>query len=149
MSVAVEEDPAVTRFRRYLRIKTVSGGEDPKPDYGKPITSWSWTHVATSLPQRAWGLTRQFLETDFCVVVNRVGGAVKFLQGLGEEIGLVFECIEFAPDRPVVILTWPGTRQDLPSVMLNSHIDVVPVYPVSIYIDSCLFLLRLHVFIVL
>lgn len=82
-------------------------------------------------------------------MVNRVGGAVKFLQGLGEEIGLVFECIEFAPDRPVVILTWPGTRQDLPSVMLNSHIDVVPVYPVSIYIDSCLFLLRLHVFIVL
>lgn len=30
----VEEHPAVTRFRQYLRIQTVSG-RDSKPDYGK------------------------------------------------------------------------------------------------------------------
>ena len=31
----------------------------------------------------------------------------------------------------VVIITWEGTDPSLPSIMLNSHIDVVPVFPVS------------------
>ena len=33
MASVSTEDPAVTRFRQYLRIKTVSDSEDPKPDY--------------------------------------------------------------------------------------------------------------------
>ena len=33
------------------------------------------------------------------------------------------------PNRPVVILTWVGENPALPSVMLNSHMDVVPVLP--------------------
>lgn len=31
-------------------------------------------------------------------------------------------------ERPVAILTWSGTDPDLPSIVLNSHMDVVPVY---------------------
>lgn len=31
-------------------------------------------------------------------------------------------------DKPVVILTWPGAESQLPSLLLNSHMDVVPVY---------------------
>ena len=30
------------------------------------------------------------------------------------------------------IITWEGSDPSLPSVMLNSHIDVVPVFPVSL-----------------
>ena len=30
------------------------------------------------------------------------------------------------------IITWEGGDPSLPSVMLNSHIDVVPVFPVSL-----------------
>lgn len=30
--------------------------------------------------------------------------------------------------RPVVVLTWTGTQPDLPSIVLNSHMDVVPVF---------------------
>lgn len=30
--------------------------------------------------------------------------------------------------KPVVILTWVGTDPNLPSIVLNSHMDVVPVY---------------------
>lgn len=31
-------------------------------------------------------------------------------------------------DAPVVIMTWKGLEPELPSIMLNSHIDVVPVF---------------------
>ena len=34
--------------------------------------------------------------------------------------------------KPIVIISWEGTDPSLSSVILNSHIDVVPVYPVSI-----------------
>lgn len=30
--------------------------------------------------------------------------------------------------NPVVVLTWEGTEPELPSIVLNSHMDVVPVY---------------------
>ena len=30
------------------------------------------------------------------------------------------------------ILTWEGSDPSLPSVMLNSHVDVVPVFPVGL-----------------
>jgi len=36
-----------------------------------------------------------------------------------------------APEKPVVIITWVGQRPELPSLLLTSHMDVVPVYPVS------------------
>lgn len=31
--------------------------------------------------------------------------------------------------NPVVIVKWLGSQPDLPSIMLNSHMDVVPVFP--------------------
>lgn len=89
-----EEDPAVTRFREYLRIKTVAILPDdttsPKPDYEI---------------------------------------AVQFLIRMADEIGIPYKCIEVAPGRVVVLMTWEGTRPELKAVMLNSHYDVVPVWP--------------------
>lgn len=31
--------------------------------------------------------------------------------------------------NPIVVLTWKGSQPDLPSIVLNSHMDVVPVFP--------------------
>lgn len=31
--------------------------------------------------------------------------------------------------NPIVILTWSGTDLSLPGILLNSHMDVVPVFP--------------------
>ena len=39
--------------------------------------------------------------------------------------------LQVAPGRVVVLMTWEGTRPELKAVMLNSHYDVVPVFPVS------------------
>lgn len=83
--VTILEDPAVTLFRQYLRLKTVQ----PEPDYE---------------------------------------AAIVFLRRIIEEIGLEHKTI--APDakKPILIATWIGLDPSLPTILLNSHTDVVPVY---------------------
>ncbi|KOB72895.1 Aminoacylase, partial [Operophtera brumata] len=36
------------------------------------------------------------------------------------------------PKKPVVVITWQGAQPELPSILLNSHMDVVPVYEGSL-----------------
>lgn len=36
------------------------------------------------------------------------------------------ELIEYAQRKPHVLMTWHGRDTTLPSIMLNSHTDVVP-----------------------
>lgn len=58
-------------------------------------------------------------------------GCVTFLKKLAAEIGLEFFVYEYTPQKPVVLLSWVGSQPKLPSLLLNSHMDVVPVYLVS------------------
>uniref|UniRef100_A0A0N5ACS5 N-acyl-aliphatic-L-amino acid amidohydrolase n=1 Tax=Syphacia muris TaxID=451379 RepID=A0A0N5ACS5_9BILA len=49
----------------------------------------------------------------------------QFLLELGAQLNLernVYECL---PGKPIVILTHRGTNESLPSLLLNSHTDVV------------------------
>jgi len=81
------ENKSVTKFREYLRIKTVH----PNPDYD---------------------------------------GAVKFLREYAEEIGLEFQTVPAGEGiLEIAVMTWKGADSSLPSIVLNSHTDVVPVYP--------------------
>lgn len=45
-----------------------------------------------------------------------------------EDIGLEHKTIEPVAKRPILLATWKGTEPSLPSILLNSHTDVVPVY---------------------
>ncbi|KAL8587112.1 hypothetical protein ACOMHN_026080 [Nucella lapillus] len=45
-----------------------------------------------------------------------------------QEIGLDFYSVECVAGKPIDILTWKGKDPSLPSVMLYSHTDVVPVF---------------------
>ncbi|XP_017057636.1 aminoacylase-1 [Drosophila ficusphila] len=55
---------------------------------------------------------------------------VEFLKRQAEQIGLSMNVYYPANDQnPVVILTWKGLEPELPSILLNSHMDVVPVFP--------------------
>ena len=47
------------------------------------------------------------------------------------------------PSKPIFVITWTGTEPKLPSIMLNSHMDVVPVFeehwthpPFSAHMDN-------------
>ncbi|CAG9578644.1 unnamed protein product [Danaus chrysippus] len=70
-------------------------------------------------------------------------GCVNFLKRQSQEIGLRFKVYELVSTKPIVILTWPGLDPSLPSILLNSHMDVVPVFeeswtypPFSAHIDE-------------
>jgi len=57
-------------------------------------------------------------------------GCIGWLKAQAAEIGLEFNYIEFPkPDEFAIWLTWTGTDPSLKSIILNSHIDVVPVEP--------------------
>lgn len=51
------------------------------------------------------------------------------------------------PEKPVAIITWVGQKPELPSLLLTSHMDVVPVYPVSkIYLSLLKLYLKLQLY---
>ncbi|XP_031625236.1 aminoacylase-1A-like [Contarinia nasturtii] len=61
------------------------------------------------------------LETDFEPCMD-------FLKKQADSLG--FEVTIYYPvnkQNPVLVMTWKGSDPDLPSIMLNSHMDVVPV----------------------
>ena len=55
--------------------------------------------------------------------------AVEFLISQAKSLGLSYRTHCCAPGKPILILTWEGQDPSLPSVLLNSHMDVVPVFP--------------------
>jgi len=56
-----------------------------------------------------------------------VDGAIAFLTGLIQDIGLEHKLIERDPHRPILIASWIGEEPNLATILLNSHMDVVPV----------------------
>ncbi|KAH9605569.1 hypothetical protein KSS87_022543 [Heliosperma pusillum] len=56
-------------------------------------------------------------------------GPISFLKAQAHSIGLQSRTFQYAPDKPVLLLTWPGTRPELPSILFNSHMDSVPAEP--------------------
>uniref|UniRef100_A0A2S2PKJ6 N-acyl-aliphatic-L-amino acid amidohydrolase n=1 Tax=Schizaphis graminum TaxID=13262 RepID=A0A2S2PKJ6_SCHGA len=54
---------------------------------------------------------------------------VEFLLRQAQSLNLPSNIYYMAPGKPIVVITWLGQRPELPSILLNSHTDVVPVYP--------------------
>jgi len=52
--------------------------------------------------------------------------AVDFLTPLVQEIGMKVKVIELIKKKPILIATLEGNQPNLPSILLNSHYDVVP-----------------------
>ncbi|KAI0519599.1 hypothetical protein KFK09_007050 [Dendrobium nobile] len=55
--------------------------------------------------------------------------STRFILAQSASIGLEAETLEFAAGKPLVLLTWPGRLPSLPSLLLNSHTDVVSAEP--------------------
>ena len=56
---------------------------------------------------------------------------MKFLQKQAKSLDLPIKVYHVDSKKPIIILTWTGTEPSLPSILLNSHMDVVPVFAVS------------------
>jgi len=57
--------------------------------------------------------------------------AMEFLTKQARHLGLPYWTTECVPGKPIFVMTWQGTDPSLSSVVLNSHTDVVPVFPES------------------
>lgn len=55
--------------------------------------------------------------------------AMSFLREYAAELTLPFEEVEVHPGHPVGVMKWTGSEPALPTVVLSSHTDVVPVFP--------------------
>ncbi|MPC43037.1 Aminoacylase-1 [Portunus trituberculatus] len=53
----------------------------------------------------------------------------RFLKRQGKELGAKLHVMECVPGKPIIIMTVEGRDPTLPSLLLNSHTDVVPVFP--------------------
>ncbi|XP_048226578.1 aminoacylase-1 [Ricinus communis] len=54
---------------------------------------------------------------------------VSFLASIAQSIGLKIQTLYFTPGKPVLLLTWIGSKPTLPSIIFNSHLDSVPAEP--------------------
>ena len=61
-----------------------------------------------------------------CLYVS--DAAIDFLLKIIKDIGLEYQIIQTDFERPILVASWLGSDPSLPSILLNSHTDVVPVY---------------------
>ncbi|XP_033327279.2 aminoacylase-1 [Megalopta genalis] len=54
---------------------------------------------------------------------------IKFLQKQAKTLDLPIKEYIVHANKPIVVITWIGTDPSKPSILLNSHMDVVPVFP--------------------
>lgn len=58
----------------------------------------------------------------------RIAPCIQFIQKQAKLLCLPTKIVHPAnPRKPVIILSWIGSRPELPSIVLNSHMDVVPI----------------------
>ena len=140
-----DEDPAVSRFRSFLRINTLH----PTPDYRTCVRACECAPSASS--------NQQHCRNARLILLVTAGAACVFLKQQADEIGLLYREVErellsflvlhttlifiinnttAVSGKPIAVLTWEGKEPSLPSLMLNSHTDVVPVFPVRTYASS-------------
>ena len=50
----------------------------------------------------------------------------RFILSQAREIGVEAQILTFVEEKPLILLTWVGENPSLPSVLFNSHTDVVP-----------------------
>ena len=86
---------------------------------------------------------QQYLQINTAQPNPKYYEATDFILSQAKDLSLQSQTIEFVKNKPLILLKWPGKDPNLPSVLLNSHTDVVPVEahkwnhpPFGAHIDS-------------
>ncbi|XP_077215654.1 peptidase M20/M25/M40 family protein isoform X2 [Tasmannia lanceolata] len=69
---------------------------------------------------------QQYLQINTSHPNPNYSQAADFILTQAKTLALESETLEFAPGKPLLLLKWPGKNPNLPSILLNSHTDVVP-----------------------
>ncbi|XP_072938842.1 uncharacterized protein [Epargyreus clarus] len=107
--------------------------------YSKPMTKTCKTKCCSDDP--AVRKFQEYVRIDTSCQEN-LKYSVEFWQRQASELGLPF-AVYYPGGLPICVITWTGTDPSLPSIMLNSHADVVGVEekywtypPFSAHIDE-------------
>ena len=101
----MSNDEAIEAFQAFLRIKSESG-EGTKGSYEECCV------YIENFAQKVGSPTIPLILTLTLILTVR----------------LPSQRYEYVPGKPVVVITWVGTEPSLPSLVLNSHYDVVPCF---------------------
>ncbi|KAH8497727.1 hypothetical protein Peur_073018 [Populus x canadensis] len=102
-------------------------------------------HPSEGEPEDAAIISRfqQYLQINTAQPTPQYQQSADFLISQAKFIGLESQSIEFVQNKPLILLKWPGSDPTLPSILLNSHTDVVPVehhkwthHPFGAHVDS-------------
>ncbi|KAM0952631.1 putative N-acyl-aliphatic-L-amino acid amidohydrolase [Dioscorea sansibarensis] len=89
----------------------------------------SSSSAITDLEQAQLHLFQQYLRINTSHPSPNYPAAISFLSAQALSIPLISQTLFFSPSKPLLLLSWPGSDPSLPSILLNSHIDSVPVEP--------------------
>ncbi|OIW05368.1 hypothetical protein TanjilG_28833 [Lupinus angustifolius] len=86
---------------------------------------------------------QQYLQINTAQPTPRYQESTNFLISQANSLSLDSQTFEFVTAKPLVLIKWPGTKPDLPSILLYSHTDVVPAefekwahHPFSAHVDD-------------
>jgi len=74
-------------------------------------------------------LFREYLRIESVQPNPDYDSCLVFLRKQAEEIGLPHKTVYMVPGKPIFLMTWEGMEPSQSSIFLNSHTDVVPVFP--------------------
>ncbi|XP_059075981.1 uncharacterized protein LOC131032183 isoform X1 [Cryptomeria japonica] len=92
------------------------------------IVLLAFSYAAKSESQHSQLIHRfqQYLQINTAQPTPNYMPAVDFILLQAKSIGLDVQVLEYVKSKPVILLTWQGKAKSLPSILLNSHTDVVP-----------------------
>jgi aminoacylase len=87
--------------------------------------------AAAASPSDAEAISRfqEYLRIDTAQPAPNYAAAMDFLRAQAAAAELQAQTLELVAGKPLLLLKWPGRRPSLPSILINSHTDVVPSEP--------------------
>ena len=87
------------------------------------------SELAMAAEDPAVTLFREYIRIESVQPQPDYPACMAFLARQAESLGLPHFTTACVPGKPILVMTWTGRDPSLPAVMLNSHTDVVPVFP--------------------
>ncbi len=80
-----------------------------------------------SLDDQMIGALQEYIQIDTTHPTPQYSRARSFLKQLAEKDGFAFQEVALPSGKAVAVITYPGSDASLPALLLNHHMDVVPV----------------------
>uniref|UniRef100_A0A5B7B8X4 N-acyl-aliphatic-L-amino acid amidohydrolase n=1 Tax=Davidia involucrata TaxID=16924 RepID=A0A5B7B8X4_DAVIN len=94
--------------------------------YSLSLLFFTLTVTASEDPSAIIPRFQQYLQINTAHPNPKYYEAADFILSQAKSLSLESQTLEFVNGKPLILLKWPGKYPYLPSILLNSHTDVVP-----------------------